>query len=111
MSASLSPMKSKTKSKTSNTHSDCCDSALPKPRRSIPVDEVNKMIQREVAQVKSELTIYDDRNSLLRELAENEACIEHYEQCLHNATLNNQDIKKSLAKINLAIRRELELNA
>jgi ribosomal protein L29 len=113
-------MKTKTKSvanQVTNKYTDCANQATDnytdcasQRSTSIPIKEVEKMIQREVDRIKAKSTIYDDRNDLLNELAQSEMTLEHYEQCVHNATLNIQEIKKSIAQINTAIRRELELN-
>jgi hypothetical protein len=102
-------MKTKPKSATNEVTDKypACDSG---ESTSIPLEKVEKMIQCAVERNKAERTIYDDRNDLLDELRENEMTLEHYEQCVHNATLHNQEIKKSIAQINTAIRRELELN-
>lgn len=81
-----------------------------KPRRSIPIAEVNDMIERKVRQVKASLTIYDDRNSLLEDLNENEDQISGLEQCLHSVKLRNKTLRTELAQINTAIRRQLELD-
>jgi ribosomal protein L29 len=106
-------MKTKAKAvanQVDENYPECCDGDSPKLPTSIPLEEVEKMIQREVDRIEAERTIYDDRNDLLNELAESEKTLEHFEQCVHNATLNIQEIKKSIAQINTAIRRELELN-
>jgi len=81
-----------------------------KPAKTYTSEEVENMIRKIREAANASRTIYDDRNELLAELADNENRIEHHEQCLHNAKLNNQDLRKSLARIDLAIRRSLELN-
>ena len=81
-----------------------------KPRRSIPIAEVNKMIEHEVRQVKASRTIYDDRLETLHSLEQNEAHIEDLENMLHHARLNNKRIRAELAQVNLAITRQLELD-
>lgn len=81
-----------------------------KPRRSIPVAEVNELIDHAVREVKASRTIYDDRNSLLEDLNENEDQISGLEQCLHSAKLRNKTLRTELAQINTAIRRQLELD-
>ncbi len=86
-----------------------CDATY-KPRRSIPIAEVNEMIECEVRQVKASLTIYDDRSETLNQLKDNEAYLEHLEQLLHEARLQNKSIRSDLAQINLAIKRQLELD-
>lgn len=82
----------------------------PKPRRSIPVAEVNDMIEKAERRVKSALTIYDDRNEILNQLKDNEAYLEHLDQLLHEARLRNKSIRSDLAQVNLAITRQLELD-
>jgi len=89
----------------------CCGADIPKPRRSIPVKEVNEMIDREVARVKSERTIYDDRNSLIDNINEAERDIEHHEACLHRLEKNLVSLKLQLNKTNTAIKRELDLDS
>ena len=91
-----------------------CDSATgmpPKPRRSIPVKEVNEMIDRAVARVKSERTIYDDRNELIATINEQERAVEHHENCLHNLERHLISLKLQLNKTNTAIKRELDLDS
>lgn len=87
----------------------CCD-PLPTPRRSIPVAEVNEIIQREVARVKAEATIYDDRARILEQLKGNEGDIAYLESRLHGIRLQNKTIRNDLAQVNLAITRQLELD-
>lgn len=79
-------------------------------RRSIPVKEVEQLIDRAIRDVKSSLTIYDDRLEVLRSLERNEAHIEDLENTLHSARLNNKRIRADLAQINLAIQRQIELD-
>ena len=108
-------MKTKRSSKTNNRMlNQLCNSAvgqLPKPRRSIPVKEVNEMIEREVARVKSERTIYDDRNCLIEAINDTEQDIETHETCLHNLGKNLISLKLQLNKTNTAIKRELDLDS
>lgn len=79
-------------------------------RRSIPVKDVEQLIDRAIRDVKSSLTIYDDRLEVLRSLERNEAHIKDLESMLHQARLNNKRIRSDLAQINLAIQRQLELD-
>lgn len=79
-------------------------------RRSIPVKEVEQIVDRAICDVKASLTIYDDRLEVLRSLEKNEAHIEDLENMLHQARLNNKRIRSDLAQINLAIKRQLELD-
>jgi len=110
-------MKSKNKKKpTVNNRllNQLCDKAedlTVKQRRSIPVKEVDEMIDRAVARVKSERTIYDDRNSLIEAINEVERDIEHHEVCLHNLEKNLISLKLQLNKTNTAIKRELDLDS
>lgn len=83
----------------------------PKPRRSIPVKEVKEMIDRAVARVKSERTIYDDRNELIATINEQERAVEHHENCLHNLERHLISLKLQLNKTNTAIARELDLDS
>lgn len=104
---------SKPKKRTAKcSNDDLCDSAIPTPpqRRSIPVAEVAELIQEARQEIKAQRTIYDDRLDCLDNLADNTHCIEHHEQCLHNAKLHQQSLRKELERIDLAIRRELELS-
>ena len=82
---------------------------IPK-RRSIPVNEVEQIVDRAVKDVKASLTIYDDRLEVLQSLERNEAHIEDLENMLHQAKLTNKRIRSDLASINLAITRQLELD-
>lgn len=100
----------KPKNKKRSTASQLAE-GLPKPRRSIPVKEVNAMIEREVARVKSERTIYDDRNSLIDNINEAERDIEYHEACLHSLEKNLISLKLQLNKTNTAIARELDLDS
>ena len=79
-------------------------------RRSIPVNEVEQIVDRAIRDIKASLTIYDDRLAVLRSLEKNEAHIEDLENMLHQAKLNNKRIRSDLAQINLAITRQLELD-
>lgn len=79
-------------------------------RRSIPVNEVEQIVDRAVKDVKASLTIYDDRLEVLQSLERNEAHIEDLENMLHQAKLSNKRIRSDLASINLAITRQLELD-
>lgn len=79
-------------------------------RRSIPVKEVEQIVDRAIKDVKASLTIYDDRLEVLQSLERNEAHIEDLENMLHQAKLNNKRIRSDLASINLAITRQLELD-
>lgn len=85
------------------------EQTIPK-RRSIPVNEVEQIVDRAVSDVKASMTIYDDRLEVLRSLERNEAHIEDLENMLHQARLNNKRIRSDLAQINLAIQRQLELD-
>lgn len=88
----------------------CCGQAPPIPRRSIPVDEVEEIIKREVANVKSELTIYDERLRIMSALRENEAEVDYHGTVLHRLEIRNKQISKEFARINLAIKRQMELD-
>lgn len=79
-------------------------------RRSIPVKDVEQLVDRAIRDVKASLTIYDDRLEVLRSLERNEAHIEDLNSMLHQAKLNNKSIRANLAQINLAIQRQLELD-
>lgn len=91
----------------------CCAQTLGvphKPRRSIPVAEVHKMIDHEVSRVKASQTIYDDRLAIIANLQDNESFLESLEARLHEAKLANKSIRSDLARVNLAITRQLELD-
>ena len=79
-------------------------------RRSIPVKEVEQIVDRAIKDIKASLTIYDDRLEVLQSLERNEAHIEDLNSMLHQAKLNNKRIRSDLAQINLAITRQLELD-
>lgn len=110
-------MKTKTKTKrafkANNLGSEdlSCGIDCPKPRRSIPVKEVNEMIDREVARVKSKRTIYDDRNELLQSISEVECNLEYHESSIHSCEKNLISLKAELNKTNTAIARELDLDS
>lgn len=93
----------------------CCNQEDPKellkPRRSIPIAEVNQMIEREVARVKSEKTIYDDRNDILSQIDAVTRDIEYYEEQLFNTNKRKLSLQQDLREINIAIHRELELES
>ena len=82
-----------------------------KPRRSIPVKEVNEMIDRAVSHVKAEQTIYDDRNKLIVEIAEQERAVEYHENCLHMIERSLIQLRLQLKQTNTAIARELDLDS
>ncbi len=84
---------------------------LPKPRRSIPIKEVDEIIKREVSRVKSERTIYDDRNSLIKRINEVERNYEYHSTCLHNHEKDLISLRQELNDINTAIMRELDLDS
>lgn len=81
-----------------------------KPRRSIPVEEVNKIVEHAVHEVKASRTIYDDRVDLLDRLKDNEAQIRDYETLLHRTRLHNKALRIELDQTNLAITRQMELD-
>jgi len=80
------------------------------PRRSITVEEVNRIVERAVREVKASRTIYDDRVDLLDRLKHNEDQIREYEECLHHTRLRNKALRIELDKTNLAITRQMELD-
>ena len=87
----------------------CCE-ALPTPRRSIPAAEVNGIIEREVARVKSGLTIFDDRLAIIRQVKETESDLEYFNARTHDAQIQNKQLRSDLSRINLAIKRQMELD-
>ncbi len=87
----------------------CCEE-LSKPRRSIPVAEVNDIIEREVARVKSELTIFDERLAIIRRVEETEADLEYLNARIHETQIQNKQLCSDLSRINLAITRQMELD-
>lgn len=100
----------KPKNKKRSTASQVAE-GLPKPRRSIPVKEVDKIVEEAIARVKSERTIYDDRNELLQRISEVECNLEYHESSVHNCEKNLISLKAELNKINTAITRELDLDS
>lgn len=72
--------------------------------------QVEQLMAEARSEVKASRTLYDDRNELLEAIEDATDCLEHHEQCVHNAKLNLQDLRQQLARTNLAIRRELDLN-
>ena len=100
----------KTKNKKRST-ADQTAEGLPKPRRSIPVKEVNEIIDREVARVKSERTLYDDRNTLIDHIADVESNLEYHESSAHKCEKTLIELKLQLNKTNTAIKRELDLDS
>lgn len=83
----------------------------PKPRRSIPVKEVDKIVEEAIARVKSERTLYDDRNALINHIADVESNLEYHESSAHNCEKTLIDLKLQLSKTNTAIKRELDLDS
>ena len=103
-------MKTKSKLKPQvHCNMEACDPTN-KPRRSIPVAEVNRMIDHEVSRVKASQTIYDDRLAIIANLQDNESSLEFFEVRLHEAKLANKSIRSELARVNLAIARQMELD-
>lgn len=100
----------KLKNKKRSTASQVAE-GLPKPRRSIPVKEVDKIVEEAIARVKSERTIYDDRNELLQRISEIECNLEYHERSVHNCEKNLISLKTELNKTNTAIARELDLDS
>lgn len=108
-------MKTKTKSTrkavTVTTACDtACDPTPKKPRRSIPVAEVNQIIDREVARVKAERTLYDDRNEIIRQIDDVNGDIHYHEENLHTLRRRELQLKLELQQTNTAITRELDLD-
>jgi hypothetical protein len=93
-----------------NISTDTCYDSGAKPRRSIPVDEVNEIIEHEIRRVKASLTIYDDRLEVLRQLTENENELEYFQTRLHETQIKNKQLRSDLSRINLAISRQLDLD-
>ncbi len=89
----------------------CCEADMPKSRRSIPIKDVNEMIEREVARVKSERTLYDDRNALISHIADVESNLEYHESSAHQCEKTLIELKLQLNKTNTAIKRELDLDS
>lgn len=85
------------------------DSGL-KPRRSIPIEEVNRRVEQAVREVKASRTIYDDRVDLLDRLRDNELRIRDLESSIHHARLRNKELRIGLDRTNLAITRQMELD-
>jgi len=83
---------------------------MPTPRRSIPVAEVDDIIQREIARVKSELTIFDERLAIIRQVKETESDLEYFNTRTHDAQIRNKQLRSDLTRINLAIKRQMELD-
>lgn len=81
-----------------------------KPRRSIPIAEVHKMIDHEVSRVKASQTIYDDRLAILHQLEDNESYLESLQARIHECQISNKQIRNDLARVNLAITRQMELD-
>ena len=98
-----------TKRKTQKPQVAGCDPSA-KPRRSIPVEEVNRIVEGAIREIKSQRTIYDDRLSLLDRLSHNGQQISDYEDLLHRAKLRNKELRLELAQVNLAITRQMELD-
>jgi hypothetical protein len=97
------------KRKTQKPQVAGCDPEA-RPRRSIPVEEVNRIVEHAVREVKSQRTIYDDRLALLDCLNHNEQQINDYEDLLHRTKLRNKELRLDLAQVNLAITRQMELD-
>lgn len=97
------------KRKTQKPQVAGCDPEA-KPRRSIPVEEVNRIIEREVARVKSELTIFDDRLAIIRQVEETESELEYLNTRTHDVQIRNKQLRSDLSRINLAIKRQMELD-
>jgi len=83
---------------------------MPTPRRSIPVAEVDGIIQREIARVKSELTIFDERLAIIRQVKETESDLEYFNARTHDVQIRNKQLRSDLSRINLAIKRQMELD-
>ena len=101
--------KPKPKTKPAKKTSAVCVSNDFKPRRSIPVAEVDEMIQQEVNRVKSSRTIFDDRNDILAELDRVKSEFEYHDNLAHHFQKQIQTGQAHLKEINTAIKRELEL--
>jgi hypothetical protein len=83
----------------------------PRQRRSVPLKEVEQLLDEAVRNVKSDRTIYDDRIELLNSINQMNEVKAHHEQCLHNCEVSLKDLHNQLSLTNLAIRREMELES
>jgi len=81
-----------------------------KPRKSIPVDEVNELIDKFRADIQKERTIYNERKDILRMIEENENELEHYENLIHNLKLARKGLEQNLASLNKEIARKLDFD-
>lgn len=95
-----------------SSNDNFCDSAIPTSpqRRSIPVAEVDKMIEAEVRRIKSQRTIFDDRNELLDELNRVKGELEYHDNLVFHYQKELQTVQAQLNEINTAIKRELDLS-
>lgn len=117
----MSTRKSKSKSKAARARSiasipsseEPCGIAYdpPKPRRSMPIHEVEELVHREISRVKSEATIYDQRSKILRDIQSVNDDLEHFEHTIHRSTLRLKELQAELNRVNLAIARRLELDS
>lgn len=117
----MSTRKSKPKSKAARARSiasipsseEPCGIAYdpPKPRRSMPIHEVEELVHREISRVKSEATIYDQRSKILHGIQSAKDDIELFESNIHSSTLRLRELQAELNSVNLRIARRLELDS
>lgn len=91
-------------------HPQVSCAALPKPRRSIPVAEVNDMLEREAARHRREPTLYDERTGVINtinEYLEEESSLFNR---LRSVRLHLAENREELRRLNHQLSDELSLD-
>lgn len=94
-----------------STAMDECPEKAPKPRRSIPMAEVNEMLDQQAQRLTRPLTPYDERLRLIREIEETEGEANYHTHQAKGCALNVASLQRELKAINQSIADELDFDA
>lgn len=108
MYAILSPMKSKRKPKVASIVEAATQA---KPRRSIPIAEVEEMLNRQADKLTRPPTPYDERLRLIREIESTENERNYHDQQARGLALNVVRLQQELKSINQSIADELDFDS
>lgn len=100
-------MKTKSKFQPKN---QICDGET-KPRRSIPVAEVDEMLDRQAQRLAREPTLYDQRLELLAKLDDMEGQRDYHTDVCREFNFRILSTQKALNELNQAISAELQLDS
>lgn len=78
--------------------------------RSMPMAQVNALVENLQCKHEADKTIYNDRLDILNQIDCATRDIEYYEQQVHNLNCRKLQLQQELNRINTAITRELDLD-